>query len=106
MYLKLDDFLTGITGGTTDLEIKGLGTVKLRALEFGEVQAIRQAAGDDDMQSAKLSVLAGMVEPKLTEAHLAALDKARAGVIGLISQRVLGISGMTAEAEKKVGNGS
>lgn len=106
MYLELDDFLAGITGGTTDIEIKGLGLVKIRALEFAEVQAIRQKAGDDDLQLTKLSVLVGMVEPKLTEAHLAALDKARAGVIGLISQRVLEISGMTSEAEKKAGTGS
>jgi hypothetical protein len=106
MYLQLDDFLTGITGGTTDMEIPGLGTIQVRALEFGEVQAIRTKAGDDEMQLSLHSVLVGMVAPALSEEHLTALHKARPGVIAAISTRILELSGMTDNSEKKVGIGS
>jgi hypothetical protein len=105
MYLNLDDFLTGITGGTADLDI-GIGVVKVRALEFAEVQAIRHQAGDDDLMAALLTAMTGLVEPKLSREHLEQLNHARAGVIGTISRRILELSGMAEEAEKKVGTGS
>ena len=106
MYLELDEFFTGITGGTSDLDI-GIGIVKVRALEFVEVQSIRQEAGDDELQLSLLSIVTGLVEPKLDHAHLARLNKARPGVISAISRRILQLSGLTEDGEKKqVGTGS
>ena len=106
MYLELDEFFTGITGGTADLDI-GIGIVKVRALEFVEVQAIRQEAGDDELQLSLLSIVTGLVEPKLDHEHLSRLNKARPGVISAISRRILQLSGLTEDGEKKqVGTGS
>ena len=100
MYLELDEFFTGITGGTADLDI-GIGIVKVRALEFVEVQAIRQEAGDDELQLSLLSIVTGLVEPKLDHEHLSRLNKARPGVISAISRRILQLSGLTEDGEKK-----
>ena len=106
MYLELDEFFTGITGGTSDLDI-GIGIVKVRALEFVEVQSIRQEAGDDELQLSLLSIVTGLVEPKLDHEHLSRLNKARPGVISAISRRILQLSGLTEDGEKKqVGTGS
>ena len=99
-YLELDEFFTGITGGTADLDI-GIGIVKVRALEFVEVQAIRQEAGDDELQLSLLSIVTGLVEPKLDHEHLSRLNKARPGVISAISRRILQLSGLTEDGEKK-----
>ena len=100
MYLELDEFFTGITGGVSDLDI-GIGIVKVRALEFVEVQAIRQEAGDDELQLSLLSIVTGLVEPKLDHEHLSRLNKARPGVISAISRRILQLSGLTEDGEKK-----
>ena len=100
MYLELDEFFTGITGGVSDLDI-GIGIVKVRALEFVEVQSIRQEAGDDELQLSLLSIVTGLVEPKLDHEHLSRLNKARPGVISAISRRILQLSGLTEDGEKK-----
>jgi len=105
-YLNIDDFLTGITGGEDDLELPGLGSVRVRSLEALEVQQIRQQAGENDMEMSFFSIVAAMVEPKLDRDHIEKLHHAKPGVIALLTRRIMELSGMVDESEKKVGNGS
>jgi hypothetical protein len=105
-YLSADDFLVGITGGTDDLSIPGVGTIKVRALDYIDVQRINKESAGDEMQAGFLMACSGIVEPKLSADHLAQLQKARPGVIALISKRVSELSGMREDIEKKAGNGS
>lgn len=107
-YLSTDDFLAGILGESVDYEVAGLGTIKLRSLEMVEVQKIR-AATADDIDTAMQTVIYGMVEPKLSTENLAALGKARPGVINQIGRRIMELSGMVDDDEKKAktpGSGS
>lgn len=99
-YLSADEFLAGITGESVDFEIAGLGTVKVRALEFAEIQKIDREAKGDNLQSALLMVLYGLVEPALTQANLEALQKAKPGIIRQLSDHVSKISGMGQDPEK------
>ena len=105
-YLSIDDFFIGITGSAGDLELSGLGTVKVRSLEALEVQQIRAQAGDNEMEMSFLSIVYGMVEPALSRDHLEQLHRAKPGVIAAITRRIMELSGMVEDSEKKVGTGS
>lgn len=105
-YLNIDEFFAGIIGEATDLDLPGLGIVRVRSLETIEVQHIRQAVGDDELELSFQAILTGMVEPKLTQEHLVMLQKAKPGVIAAITRRIMELSGMVDDSEKKVGNGS
>lgn len=105
-YLSADDFLTGITGGTEDLTIPGVGTIKVRALDYLDLQRINREAGGDEMQAGFLMAAVGIAEPKLSEQQLEQLQKARPGVIAQISKRVSELSGMSKSAENLAGAGS
>lgn len=105
-YLSADDFLIGIQGGEADVEIDGLGTICVRSLTAGEVQQINVAAKGDDMRLSMLAIRFGMVAPALSDDHLTALEAARPGVVAVLAKRIMDLSGMGADFEKKVGNGS
>lgn len=113
MYVSRDDFLKALTITEEDFDVAGLGTVRLKPLSLEDRAAIQKAntgkGGQLDvleMQTAAL--LAGLVEPKLSQADVAALRAGRPAVIDAITLRVMETSGMEpAEVfEKKVGSGS
>ena len=105
-YLSADDFLTGIVGGEEDIELTGIGKVRIRSLEALEIQQIRAQAADDEMQMSFLAVLQGLVEPELSADHLSAIQRAKPGIIAILTRRIMEISGMGEDFEKKVGIGS
>lgn len=105
-YLSAIDFITGITGGTADLEISGVGVIQVRALEYMDLQRITSTAAGDDVLAGLLVAGAGIANPKLTEDQLAKLQSARPGVIATIAKRVMALSGMGKDAENLVGAGS
>lgn len=94
-YLEIDDFFAGIMGTEEDLEIPGLPLpVRVRSLETVEVQQIRAASGDNEMEMTVRSVICGMVQPKLTAEHIERLFKAKPGAIQKIARRIMQLSGM------------
>ncbi len=106
-YLNIDDFFTGILGSEEDLEIADVGTVRVRSLETVEVQQIRAAAGDDEMDMTVRSVICAMVQPKLTADHIERLYKAKPGAIQKIARRIMELSGMIDDGDSpKAGAGS
>lgn len=105
-YLSADDFLTGITGGTEDFEIPGIGKIQIRSLSVADVKTIDAKAKGNEIDAGLLMAAAGIVEPKLSAEQLEKLQSARPGIIAKISRRVSQLSGMTAEADPLVGAGS
>lgn len=105
-YLNLDEFLTGIIGGTEDFIIEGLGTIKIKALDYLDIKEITNQSKNDELQAGLLIAFKGIAEPKLSMEHLDQLGKAKPGIIAAISKRVSQLSGMSEDSEKKVGIGS
>jgi len=107
-YLSADDFLAGVMGEAVDYQVKGLGWVKVRPLEYAEVQKLYSKYEKDVMALTFHVAVAGIAEPKLSEDQVKQLEKARAGVITDISKRIMELSGMSeaAELENLAGSGS
>lgn len=111
-YLTADEFIVGITGGTQDVAIKGLGTIKIRALSVLDVEKIAREVGGNDVRAGLAMVQYGIVEPALSAEQLQQIEQARPGVIAQISQAVQRLSGITRDAEAAeslenlAGNGS
>lgn len=105
-YVNADDFLLGIVGGAADLEISGVGTIKVRALDYLDLERIHAEADGNEVRAGFMMASAGIVEPKLNEEHLGLLQKARPGVIAAISRRVQELSGIREDMENLAGGGS
>ena len=107
-YLSEADFLTGITGGTEDFHIEGVGTIRIRALEYQDVARIDREAQGDSMRAGFLLAAAAIMEPALTPEGMQQLEHARPGVLLAITRRVNEISGLGDQEnlEKKAGIGS
>lgn len=104
--ISKNDFLTGITGKPVELEVPDLGTVKVKALDYLDVQNLVAECGDDQLKLGLMIAFKGLVDPKLDSPEQ--LQIAKPSVIRTISKRVQELSGMVdaADLEKKVGNGS
>lgn len=87
--------------GIEDVEIPGVGTVKVRALTRGEALQVQgQEMGIAEMEQ-KLIALA-MVEPKLTEAEVKEWqDNSTAGEIQVVTEVIVRLSGMEQSAPKE-----
>ncbi len=104
--ISKNDFLAGITGKPVEFEIPDLGTVKVKALDYLDVQNLVNECGNDQLKLGLLIAYRGLVEPKLDSPEQ--LHIAKPSVIRAISQRVQELSGMVSaeDIEKKAGNGS
>lgn len=92
-----------------DLEIPGVGTVRVRGLSRAEVMVMRKATDTmENMDGPRALVLerkliaAAMVEPQLTEAEVGQWQKAAAaGELEPVVQKVQELSGMLGNAAKE-----
>ena len=105
-YVNADDFLLGIVGGAADLEISGVGTIRVRAIDYMDLDRINREAQGNEIMAGFLMASAAIVEPQLTEEQLQLLQKARPGVIAAISKRVQELSGIREDMENLAGGGS
>lgn len=113
-YLSADDFLTAIMGESDDMDVPGIGIIRIRALTLAEVDAVRRRATGkkgDDPDAGKLmawSLYYGMVEPKLPEAAVEKLLTGSAGKLTKVARRIMAISGLgdSEEADPLAGAGS
>ena len=105
-YLNADDFLDGIAGEAVDMEIPGLGTVKIRSLEYMDLQRINKMARGDEMEAGFQIAIVGLVEPQLNTEQIERLKKSKPGVIAQIAKRVSELSGIRDDIENLVGSGS
>lgn len=87
-----------------DVEVAGVGTVRVRALNRAEVMLLQKLASDGkDAASVERQMLAmAMVDPQLTEAEIGQWQKAcPPGELEPVTDRVTELSGLGDGAEKK-----
>lgn len=90
--------LANRAGGTQDVEIPGVGTVKVRALTRAEVKACK---GKDDLTQENQLIAAGMVDPVLTPDEVSEwLDNAPAGEAVAVIEAIRDLSGLGEGAQK------
>lgn len=98
-YLSASDLLAAAVGETTDFDLPGLGTVKLRSLTVMEYASLLKDAVNDPIMTNMRTVALGMVEPALSLDELLAL---RAGVISSFvpaAQRIAELSALSNKVE-------
>ena len=105
-YVSTNDFLTGILGEEKDLEIDGVGKVRIRGLDSLEVQRMNQETEGDEIQLSFEAILRGLVHPELSRDDLEALSHGKPGIITFLAHEIIVISGLDEDFEKKVGIGS
>jgi hypothetical protein len=93
-YLTQADFLTGILGTPEDLEVPGLGLVSIRALSVAEVTDIQKRHTGDTTAMMLAAISYGLVDPKLDEPAIEAMQNAAAGYVVAIANRIMVLSGM------------
>lgn len=105
-YLSASDFLAGIVGQEEDVEIAGVGMVRIRPLTTVEAGKVFQVQDAGERIAAAVGM--ALVEPKLTEDETRQLLHAAAGRMAPLVQRVLALAGMmdTEEAASLAGGGS
>lgn len=106
MYLSTDDFLAGIVGGETDVELPGIGTVRVRSLTTLEAEQINAQAKGNNMQISLLAIQTALVKPQLSADNLSKLEQAKPGVVSLLTQRIMALSGMGDDFLTVAGAGS
>ena len=89
--------LSAIAGKEREVEIPGIGNIKIKSLEFSEVKEIQDKAKDDMMLTALYIVRYGLVEPALTDEDIVTLYKGQPGKISKISAEISKVSGMVDE---------
>jgi hypothetical protein len=83
-----------------DVEIPGIGTVRVRALSRAEVMQIQNRT-DIEAQE-RLMIAYGMVDPQLTEAEAGKWCKAApASEIAPVSEKIARLSGVTDDSAKE-----
>jgi hypothetical protein len=105
-YLTPDEFFAGIVGEAEDYEVPGLGTIQIRPLTLMESRQLSQEHADDEVGLTIAAVQMAMVKPAMPAESVEKLQGAAAGKFMLIANRVMQLSGMADDSEKKVGGGS
>ena len=91
--MNKQDFLDAIARKTIEVEIEGLGTVKIRSLSAYEVEKI-QSKKLSDMQAALYLILYGLAEPALSEEDLKSLGDAGLEFLMPLANQISIISGI------------
>ncbi|PSL02884.1 hypothetical protein CLV30_109192 [Haloactinopolyspora alba] len=88
-----------------EVEVPGLGTVRVRGLSRDEVLAAQKADNTADLERRMLA--AGMVDPALTVAEAGRWQMASpAGELEPVTQKIRDLSGMGDDASKSGGEGA
>lgn len=99
MTVNIDDLLAE-RFGVEEVELPGLGTVKVRPLTRAEAMKIRGVELSVDEMERKLLALA-MVDPKMTEEQVGRWqDVSPAGELQPVAEAIVRISGMEQAAGK------
>lgn len=84
----------------TNVEVPGVGTVRVRGLNRIEAMHVQAANGPEATERRIMTL--GMVDPVLTEAEVGQWQKAStAGEIEAVSQEIARLSGMLPDSDKE-----
>lgn len=98
------DFLNAICGKPVSVTIDGLD-LQIRSLTVLETEQIHKEASTNEIEAALLTVVYGLVEPKLDKTDLVALKNGKPGLVMQIAKEVSRLSGLTSDESPTVGNG-
>lgn len=100
--VKLDELLTPRLP-TRDVEVPGVGTVKVRGLSRAEMLEVnQQVRGGDELVMERKLLARAMVEPQMTEAQVGKWQQAAAaGEMQPVVEAVIDLSGLNAEEAKR-----
>lgn len=98
------DFLNAICGKPVKVTVDGL-EVEIKSLTVLEMEQIHNS-GKNEIESALLTVVYGLVDPKLDPEDLSALKQAKPGTMMKLAQEISKLSGLVESGESPtVGNG-
>lgn len=86
----------------SDVEVPGVGTVRVRALTRAEVMRAQKTAKDDPAALEQQVLSAGMVEPRLSVTEVQRwMEAAPANELEPVQEAILALSGMGKKAAKE-----
>lgn len=103
--MNKETFLTGLCADVEDLEVEGIGTIKIRGLTAKEARKISTYSEKDEYKGTLLTLVFGIVEPKLSEEDLETLGDASIKKLFPIAERIAELSGETKEDSPTAGSG-
>lgn len=85
-----------------DVDVPGVGTVRVRGMTRGEVFLVQKTDRSDVGAMERKIVATGMVDPELTQADVRRWqDSSPAGEIDLVVDKIRELSGLSDDAEKQ-----
>lgn len=86
-----------------DVDVPGVGTVRVRGLSRAEVLSLQRAEGRDTLTTERKMLALALVDPVLTEAEVGRWQKAcAAGELEVVSNKVAALSALRDGAAKEV----
>jgi len=83
-----------------DVDVPGIGTVRVRALNRIEAMHVQSAKGNEAIERRMLAL--GMVEPAMTEAEVGQWQKASpAGELEAVTEKITELSALGGDADKE-----
>jgi len=92
------EFLDGITGKPVEFVVDGM-SIKIRSLTVMETKDIQANYSGKEFEAALVTVIYGVVEPKLDMDDMLAIQGAKPGAVIKISKAIADLSGLTVEDE-------
>lgn len=109
-FVSREGFLRALVIEEQELEIQGLGTVRFRPLSLEERQSLSEAntrnGKQDTAAMMAATIVKGLVEPKLSDADVAAIRKGNPAVIDSLAMAIASYSGTDGAFEGEAGSGS
>ena len=106
--LTVEDILSSVDVKPEEVQVpQWEGSVTIQPFtKEAQQRARKQAMSDGEIDTDRLEMILfieGVVAPKFTEKHYEELLKKNAAAIDLVLKRIMEVSGMTEEEEKKAG---
>jgi hypothetical protein len=99
-YVDMAGLLSGSTPAEKDVELAGVGTIRIRGLRRVDTFAVR-AAGDDVAAMNRTVLAFGMVQPAMTEDQAEQwMRVASSDIVGRVVEAIFDLSGMGKDAQK------
>ncbi len=107
--ISREDFLAGMRPKPEEFNVDGLGVIKIRAISLSEREEIKSGSTPfggkvDEAKFAAITLLKGVVDPKLTLQDVAELQGANFGIVNKIGNRIWELSGIKSGAEEVAKN--
>lgn len=103
--MNKETFLSGLCADVEEMEVEGVGTIKIRGLTAKEARRISTYSEKDDYKGTLMTLVYGIVEPQLSEEDLEILGDASIKKLFPIAERIAELSGETKDDSPTVGSG-